>query len=354
MAALPDTEPFEGPVQPQPYGAETTLYEYMLDTQRLIADTSQTYLNPEDLIAYINKARREVAMRSQSIRILPPVQGSITQLQLVRAGANYVDPVVHISWPDAPSGQLPNPRGVRATATATAGANGEITGVTLTNGGDGYFRPQVRIYDRDEFNINWADPPWGWWPGEPPDEDDAIVLAQTQPVLKTQGFQEVYPFANVPLDRFPGVKAIFAVKGVSFIYMNYRYSIPVFSFTDYQAYVRIYPQQYLYVPTAGAQYGQGVNGSLYLYPIPSDFYAMEWDCFALPNDLETDDDFEAIPQPWCDCVSLFAAHRAYLGMQNNNAAQYYLSLYDDMCRRYSAYARPGRKINPYGRWAAFT
>lgn len=304
-------------------------------TQRFLADTSQTYVNPEDLTNYINRARREVAMRTQSIRVLPPVQGQILQLSMVSGGAGYVSPVVRITPPDAPSGMQPNPAGLQATATATE-ANGVISGITLTNPGDGYFRPVVEIVDA-------TGPGFG-----------ASAVAEVQPLLQTQGFQEIYPFSAVPLDRFPGVAEIFAVKGISFIYMNYRYSIPVFNFSVYQAYVRIYPQQYLYVPTAAAQYGQGVNGSLYMYPIPSTFYQMEWDCFCLPNDLETDDDFEAIPRPWTDAVPYFAAHLAYLGLQNLNAAQYYMSLYDDMVHRYSAYARPGRHINPYGRWAAFT
>ena len=81
---------------------------------------------------------------------------------------------------------------------------------------------------------------------------------------------------------------------------------------------------------------------------------MEWDCFCLPKDLNTDDDFDALPRPWTDAVPYFAAHLSYLGLQNLNAAQYYMSLYDEMVHRYSAYARPGRQINPYGRWAAFT
>jgi hypothetical protein len=341
-----------------------SLYQYMLQTQRFLADTAEVYVNPEDLTDYINRARREVALRTQSIRILPPVQGAVTQIQVLNGGQNYVDPVVLVSWPDAPSGQQPFPGGQRATATPVV-VNGVITGVTITNGGSGYFRPQVYIVESALLDIPFEEQPWGWWP-----YTDAVVNAersqalglgygayanaQTQPLLQTQGFQEVYPFSAVPLDRFPGVSQIFAVKSISFIYMNYRYSIPVFSFSTYQAYVRIYPQQYLYVPTAAAQFGQGVAGSLYMYPIPSTFYQMEWDSYCLPFDLFTDDDYEAIPPPWTDAVPYFAAHLAYLGLQNLNAAQYYMALYDDMVHRYSAYARPGRQINPYGRWSAFT
>jgi hypothetical protein len=81
---------------------------------------------------------------------------------------------------------------------------------------------------------------------------------------------------------------------------------------------------------------------------------MEWDCFCLPIDLETDDDPEAIPLPWTECVPYFAAHLAFLEMQNLNAGGFYLQLFEKMMHDFSAYARPGRAINPYGRWSAFT
>ena len=172
--------------------------------------------------------------------------------------------------------------------------------------------------------------------------------------MQTHGFQEVYPFSAIPLGKFPGHKEVFAAKSISFIYMNYRYSVPVYPFSWYQSYVRIYPQQYLYVPTVAAQFGQGVNGSLYMYPIPSTMYQVEIDCFCTPKNIEDDDDYEAIPLPWTECVPFYAAHLAFLEIQNLNSAMFYLQLYDNMVHRYSAYARPGRMTNPYGRGYGFT
>lgn len=315
-------------------GAETpSLDKYLQQTQRFIRDQQQVLINPDDLTEYVNRARREVAMRTQSIRILTPVSGEITDITITNAGSNYTDPQVIIAPPDAPGGMTPYPGGAQAIATAQQ-IGGMLSDVGVTFGGDGYFQPQV-----------WIEDPTG---------EGAELQAHTVPLLVTQGHQEVYPFSAVPLQRFPGVAEIFAVKSISFIYANYRYSIPVFPFSVYQAYVRIYPQQYLYVPTAGAQFGQGVNGSVFLYPIPSHVYQMEWDTFCLPVDMADDQTFEAIPKPWTDAVPYFAAHLAYLELQNLNAAEYYLKLYDTMVHRYSAYSRPGRAINPYGRWAAFT
>jgi hypothetical protein len=310
-----------------------SLDEYLQQAERFLRENQERLINPLDLIEYTNRARREVAMRTQSIRILTPVSGQISAITVINQGQGYTDPQVIITTPDMPSGAPVNPGGLQATATAEV-IGGQIGGITLTNPGDGYFLPQVFIKD--------------------PTGSGAELRAQTTPLTVTQGQQEIYPFSAVPLGNFEGVSEIFAVKSVSFIFMNYRYSIPVYSFSVYQAYVRIYPQMYLYVPTVAAQFGQGVNGSLYMYPIPSSIYQMELDCFCLPKDLEQDTDYEAIPKPWCDAIPYFAAHLAFLELQNLNAAKFYLDLYDNMVHRYSAYARPGRAINPYGRAFAFT
>ena len=54
-----------------------SLFNYMKDCQRFLRDAGQEFLNPENLITFINRARREVAMRAQCIRVLPPISGSI-------------------------------------------------------------------------------------------------------------------------------------------------------------------------------------------------------------------------------------------------------------------------------------
>lgn len=309
------------------------LNEYLRQSQRFIRDAGQHLVNPEDLVVYVNRARKRVAMAAQCIRLIPPVSGQISGVTVLAPGANYTNPEVLISPPDAPSGMLPNPAGLQATATAAI-LSGGISAVTMTNPGDGYFQPEMFVQD--------------------PTGIGARLLPQITPIAVTRAQQEVYPFSIAPLGTFPGVAEIYAVKSISFIYMNYRYSIPVFDFSTYQAYVRIYPQQYLYVPTCAAQYGQGTSGSIYMYPIPSFLYQMEWDCFCLPDDMNDDTDPEAIPLPWTECVPYFSAHLAFLELQNLNAGAFYLQLFEKMMHDFSAYARPGRAINPYGRWSAFT
>lgn len=105
------------------------------------------------------------------------------------------------------------------------------------------------------------------------------------------------------------------------------------------------------MPAVCAQYGQGVDGDFYFFPVPSQPYQIEFDAFCLPSDLIDNNSVEAIPAPWTDAVPYFSAHLAYLELQNFNAAKGYLGLFDQFLQRYSDYARPGRVTNPYGRYA---
>ena len=124
----------------------------------------------------------------------------------------------------------------------------------------------------------------------------------------------------------------------------------MYSFSEYQAKIRQYPYQYQYVPCFGSQFGQGNQGSLYLYPIASQTYQVEYDCFCEPQDLIDNQSVDVIPRPWDDVVPYFAAHLAYLELQNLNAARFYLDLFDNMTLRKSNYARIGRAVNIYGRY----
>lgn len=310
----------------------TSLNDYLQDLQRLLREQRQQLSNPDDLRAYINRARREIAMRSQCIRVLTPISGSIVSITVDDGGTGYsANPTVTISDPDFPSGGVNDPNGAQATATATV-QGGIITGINVTYGGAGYFQPTVTIEDDTGTGAEAT--------------VDAIPLLN----LLNAG-QEVYRFSDIDLSDVPGAESVYFVRGVSLVYSNYRYSLPVYPFSVYQAQVRNYPAgQYQWVPSFGSQYGQGVGGSFYFFPLPSQTYQMEWDCQCLPEDLEDNQSVELIPAPWTDAVVYFAAHLAMLELQNFNASSFYLQLYEKFAQRYSDYARVGRVTNPYGRF----
>jgi hypothetical protein len=306
-----------------------TLHDYQQDVQRLLREQKQILANPSDLTRYINRARREVAMRSQAIRFLTPISGTILSCTLTAGGAGYTNPTVTISDPDFPSGAVNSPNGRQATALATVQA-GVIVGIDITDGGAGYFEPVVTITDATGTGAT-------------------ATLAVGGVNLLNAG-QEQYKFSDIDLTSMPGAGSVYFVRSASVLYANLRYSLPCYPFSTYQSQIRQYPFQYQYVPTFFSQFGQGAGGTLYFYPLPSQPYQLELDCQLLPADLVTNQSVEALPEPWTDAVALYAAHYFYLEAQNLNGAKGMLELYEKFAQRYSDYSRAGRLTNPYGRY----
>ena len=305
-----------------------SLFTYMQQTQRFLRDTRQELLDPQDLITYINQARRETAMRSQAIRRLPQISGAVKRGTVLTPGSGYTAPVGTITPPDWPNGSPDYPNGRQATALVSQ-VGGQIVSVNIQDGGSGYFQPTITITD--------------------PTGTGATASLQTSLLNVTQQGQEIYPFSGVDLSPFPGIESIYMVQDISILFSNYRFSLGIYPFSQYQAKIRSFAQQYQFVPQIGAQFGQGVDGSFYLYPIASQPYQMEWDCFCIPSDLTTDNDYEALPDPWCDAVPYWAAHLAFMELQSYNNSRFYKELFDERVTRLGAYARPGRTSSPYGR-----
>jgi hypothetical protein len=306
-----------------------TLFTYLQDTQTLLRETKQTEIDPGDLIRWINRARREIAMRSQSVRVLTPISGAIISASVTSGGSGYSNsPTVTVTPPDFPSGTGLNPGGVQATATATASA-GTISAVSVSFGGAGYFQPSLTITDATGTG--------------------AKATPKLSFINQLQANREVYNFSDIDLSQFPGVDAVYAVKSISVLFSNYRYSLAVPSFSSYQSCVRTYPFGFTYTPVCAAQFGSGTNGSLFVYPIPSQAYQFELDCLCLPQDLIDDQSVEVLPQPWTDSVVFYACHFGMMSLMNFNAGRMYLELFNEFVNRNSTAARPGRRPAPYGR-----
>lgn len=307
-----------------------TLFDYQQDVQRLLREARQVLSNPDDLKVYINRARREVAMRSQAIRLLTPISGSVISASITNNGSGYTtSPTITISAPDFPSGAVTDPNGQQATASAIV-QGGSIAQIDIDYGGAGYFQPTVTIEDSTGV--------------------DAEATLAISPINILNAGQEQYKFADIDLSPFPGVESVYFVRGVSLIYSNYRYSLPCYPFSVYQSSVRQYPFQYQYVPTFCSQFGQGASGSFFFFPLPSASYQMEWDCQCIPSDLVDNQSYEALPEPWTDAVCFYAAHYAMAEIQNYQASKFFLDLYKEFAQNYSNYSRAGRVTNPYGRY----
>lgn len=305
------------------------LNEYLKQTQRFVRDQKQQYVDMGNLVSYVNRARREIAGRTQCCRVLTPISGQCVSATVTNGGHSYTNPTVTITPPDFPSGKPPKPLGAQATALPIV-QGGVITAVDIQYGGDGYFQPQATVTDSTGSG--------------------ATVTVAISKINQLNPGQEQYSFADIDVSMVPGADVVHSIRGVSVIYANYRYSLPMYSFSTYQAMIRQYPFQYQYVPTFCSQFGQGAGGSFFAYPLPSQIYQWEFDCLVLPQDLIDDLSVELIPKPWQDSVPYFAAHLAFLELQNLNAGKFYLDLYEKMVLNYSQYARVGRVVNPYGRY----
>ena len=304
------------------------LNDYVRTTEGFLRDRAQRNLNPDDLVRYVNRARREVAMRSQCLRRVPPIAGTVEEVQVTNPGSGYTNPTVTITAPDQPLGFLLYPSGAQATAVATL-IGGRVSNIGVTFGGSGYRAPKVTITD--------------------PTGTGATAVAITSPISTFNPNQESYLFSDFPIKSFPGIKSVFAVLDVNILYNNLRYTLLRYPFSQYQAFIRQYPFQFSYVPVAYTQFNDGEAGSIMVYPFPSQTYPFEPDCLCLPSDLLSDQDYEALPGPWTDGVPYLAAAFAYQELQSFNNARYWMEMFEKFALRYSTYARPRMIMSPYGR-----
>lgn len=315
------------------------LFTYMQDTYRLLGrDETQSEWNPDDIIAWINIARGEVAAQGQCIRRESPISGSVLSINVTAAGSGYTNPTATISAPDAPSGFLPYPAGAQATAVAQQ-IGGGISNISVSFGGSGYFQPTVTISD--------------------PTGAGATATATITPIQQTTFNQENYNFSDIPISAFPGVASVLAVPSVTVLWTNIQWTCINIGYRRFMATVRNYVYSYNAPPAVCAQFGQGVDGSLRLFPRPDQNYQLVFDCLCLPSDLIDDNDFEAIPEPWRKAVPFYAAHlgllsKASITPQFADLAFRYFNekdggLFGVHMRRARAFSNPGKVGSFYGR-----
>lgn len=275
------------------------LQYYIQQLQSLLGTQSAALYQTYQLTAYINEARSQVAMRGQCVRCLSPVSGPISNITVTSPGSGYLSaPQVVITGPDFPSGFLPTAQGTQAVAVSTL-SGAQVSSITLGTPGTGYFAPGISLSGSAAVQ--------------------ATAVAVISNVTATAQGQEQYPFSEILSTiqlntAYSGINSIVAVRSVAFVWGTFRYQRIATSFSKYQALVRTWSQAYQDIPSFVAQYGQGVNGTLFMYPVPNSAYQYEADCFCLPVSLIDDFTYEAIPQPWVDCVQYYAANKALLGV----------------------------------------
>ena len=96
-------------------------------------------------------------------------------------------------------------------------------------------------------------------------------------------------------------------------------------------------------PKIWSQYGQGVDGTFYLSPVPDQNYTLSVDSICYPAELKTDADPEVIPYLWTDAIAYYALYLGLLAMQTGGST----AESDKMYQRYEQYvARARRAATP--------
>lgn len=278
------------------------LYRYLQDTQRLLNDEKEEKFNRYDLTRFINAGRRKVAAESQCIRFLLPSSGSFATVTVLCGGSGYTaPPVVNIPQPGA--------WGVGFTqAVIQVGINslGQVCSAKIVIPGSGYVAPFLDLVG-------------GGGSG-------AVLGFTLTPFIATIANKEVYNFQDYNLLLPPGMREILAIQNVSVSWGGIKPTMRHLDWSAFQAYLRAYNTQSTNWPAVWAQYGQGVQGSVYLNPIPSMPMQMEWDTYCLPEDLHSDSDPEFIPYPFSNAVPYYAAWWASIP-GNTEMANYFDQLY---------------------------
>lgn len=297
---------------------------YLSQTRNLLNDTNpQERLFPEaTVIQNINLARTKVASMGQCVRYLPPIAAAIQTIAVVNGGSGYgVAPTVIISAPDT----IP---AIPATATANL-SGGSVISVTMNEPGTGYFQQPAISFSSSTLGTT------------------ALASGVLGYINCTTLNQEIYPFNAISLQS--GMSQILAVRGVSYIWGTARFTAGMMGFQRYNAQYRSYGSAFTGTPSIVAQFGQGVNGTVYTYPVPDQRYQAEWDCIILPSGLINDTSPEVIPVPWQFCVPYFAAFLTLDGAGRYDDGKKMLDRYEKFMKEARAESQVGAVNSWYGR-----
>jgi len=295
---------------------------YIPQVQRLLHDPNATYYSVSDLTVYINLARSQIAGDGQCIRVLLPSTGPINSATVTNGGSGYIGaPAVSITG-----------TGTGAAAHATI-FSGSVNAVIIDNPGTGYDKTTVLTLTGGSGS-------------------GATAIANLTVNNTVQG-QEVYTFAaaNPIAQLTAGVSQVMGVISVSVSWGSQKPTLQKWAWTDFQAYLRSNNTGLQSWPAIWSSYAQGTNGSLFVYPLPSQISQWDWDTYCLPINLVQDTDPEAIPYPWTDCIPYYSAWLAYDNSQRKGDSDRMLQIFERFMARARKMSEPDFVPDPYeGIW----
>lgn len=285
------------------------LTAYQQQTQRLLHDPNATYYPIADITSYINTARNQIALESQSVRVL--VSGFVSSCTVVSGGSGYATTdTVTVTG-----------SGMGAVLTPRFNA-GILTSVTVTAGGTSYdSTTSTTVSTRTGVG--------------------AVITPVIAGLNLTVVGQEIYTFSSRNASAAQVNTGVSSILGVMSVSCNWGTMKPMLDRVDwmtFQARFRAWTVGFLGQPAVWSQYGQGVNGSIFLTPMPSQVLNMDWDAYCDVIALIDDTTTEAIPYPWTDAVPYYAAYLAYSNSQRGEDAS-------NMFEQYSTFMRRGRAMS---------
>lgn len=167
-------------------------------------------------------------------------------------------------------------------------------------------------------------------------------------IVNTVVNQETYAMPTAPGS---GVGSALSILGIALPWGTYKPTLTRYTWQDFQSYFRVFSGTVFGFPECYGVQGSGVNQLVYLFPIPQQIFASEWDCTHTVNSLATDSDPEALPFPWTDCVPYYAAYFALLNAQRFQEAKAMYAIYQDLSRNARAGTNPLFTATPYPRTA---
>lgn len=286
------------------------LAQYLSDTELLLHDSSLQFYSSGQLTTYINQARLRIAAKGQCCRVLVSKTAPITSINVTAGGTGYLTP---------PTITLAGGSGASLTAVLTGTA---VTSVTVNAGGTGYLPSTNLVFTSTSGS-------------------GAQALTVCSGAGTTTTNQEVYTFSalNSLVATTSGISQIQGILSIAVSQGTISPYLGQLSWAALQAYMRSYNTLYTNYPLYWAQYTYGVNGSFYLWPIPSGSYGMDVDTYCLPNQLSTDADPEAIPYPWTEAVKYYACYLALMNAQRPDQAKIMMDEYNRCMLEARAYTQ---------------
>jgi hypothetical protein len=267
------------------------LNAYIGATQRLLHDTAGQRYSTSDLTIYINNARSQLALEGECVRFLYGLDGMYSLTGTFTSGSATVTGIASTTGLQVGWGLYGNYVANYATIVSI-GANSIVMSANATGTGSAAFGTQIQTVTNQE------------------------IYSLPTNVSLPQGIANVIQVRTIAVN-FGGSQG------------SNQYMLENTDFSELQAYYRFYGPNLVGNPAKWARY----NNNIYMRPIPSQAYPMQWDTVCTVINLVDDTTIEALPYPFTDAVPYYAAYLALMNSQRPQDADNMFKLYEQFAGR---------------------